>query len=713
MHTLDTLPTNLVTEDEATQIASLIEKATDGKLMSGDRPDWQKIMLVVDMLRLRPYLSQFSVQILRKILKYDNLDTVMLALNLLDSMTKNCSATLFFIADPDFVRTLYKLAMDLRKATKSKFTKWRKKSEAGDAWKKASIMEKSKLQIQALAENLGADPRFREFGLVYDRMLSEGVRFPLRTKDESEHIALPPLQRPIQHVVSPRPATLKTNIGIPVNPTITRGYGQLPHPVESQPGQIPRNHLNFEGRMFATTKVTATEIIPKKRISGLKDKNSNLQDVALTLFDMLLASNGSAESVELMSYFYDKLTEELDELRQLVFILEDKEQIQKTLMVIDLGNDVLADFNGLLDGTRKRGALVTKRKPLENSSNHEMSEPHETSEPQEMDLLNLVSERKEEDEKNVKEETIEPCSSDDSSLYELSENQNPEGVSRDSKVDTEVDVEQPFRLDVSFLGVPTQAKRERSKSKAKKGRTESDLLDLGSFQLDTLSQSSSCLPVKDSNAMAYKFEGRYSKSPPNSCTSEPARQPDSLQDGDEVYFCTKFSSILEVNSFEVFDKAKTTVTCGQSCNSEKQEVNNLDPFWFFDSKSSQGERNPFECFGDSKSTGGVLTHELFFGESTVAQDGATHVGTTKSNEDHRVKLSPYDPFTIPNLRARSVEDNVDKTRSAPRPASLNPFDILSFEPTSQSPKKAPRSKSAQGSVEGKPADFDPFAVFEN
>jgi len=707
---IDTLPTNLLTEDEATKIASLIEKATDGKLMSGDRPDWQKIMLVVDMLRLRPYLSQFSVQILRKILKYDNLDTVMLALNLLDSMTKNCSATLFFIADPDFVRTLYKLAMDLRKATKSKFTKWRKKSEAGDAWKKASIMEKSKLQIQALAENLGADPRFREFGLVYDRMLSEGVRFPLRTKDESEHIALPPLQRPTQHVVSPRPATLETKIGIPVNPTIIRGYGQLPHPVESQPGQIPQNHLNFEGRMFATTKVTAIEIIPKKRISGLKDKNLNLQDVALTLFDMLLASNGSAESVELMSYFYDKLTEELDELRQLVFILEDKEQIQKTLTVIDLGNDVLADFNGLLDGTRKRGAAVTKRKPLESSSNHETSEPHKTSEPQEMDLLNLVSESKQEDEKNIKEDTIEPCLSDESSIFELSENQNPEGVSRDSKVENEVDVEPLIRVDVSFLGVPTQAKRERSKRKSKKVGTESDLLG---FHLDTLSQSSSCLPVKDSNAMAYKFEGRYSKSPPNSCTSEPARQPVNLQDGDELDFSSKFSRPLAVNSFEVFHKAKTTASSGHSCNSEKQEVNNLDPFGFFDSKSSQGERNPFESFGDSKSTGGVLTQEPFFGDSTVAQDGETHVGTTKSNEDHRVKLSPYDPFTIPNLRARSVEDNVDKTRSAPRPASLNPFDIMSFEPTSQSPKKAPRSKSAQGSVEGKPADFDPFAVFEN
>merc|ERR1719233_564671 len=143
-------------------------------------------------------------------------------------MTKNCAATLFFIADPDFVRTLYKLAMDLRKATKSKFTKWRKKSEAGDAWKKASIMEKSKLQIQALAENLGADPRFKEFGLVYHRMLDQGVRFPERTKDESVHVAVPPLQCPLQNDASP--GKLEMKLGIPADPSITRGYNQHPLP---------------------------------------------------------------------------------------------------------------------------------------------------------------------------------------------------------------------------------------------------------------------------------------------------------------------------------------------------------------------------------------------------------------------------------------------------------------------------------------------------
>lgn len=708
MQPLETLSTNTIILGEVTKIASLIEKATDGKLMCGDRPDWQKIMLVVDMLRLCPYLSQLSVQLLRKILKYDNLDTVMLALHLLDSMTKNCSATLLFIADPHFVRTLYKLAMNLRKATKSKFTKWRKKSESGDAWKRASIMEKSKLQIQALAENLGADPRFKEFGLVYRRMLAEGVRFPVRTKDESVHLAVPPLQCPpmIQDNAATIPATLETKKGIPTDPSIIWGWQQHSLPENSPPARIPRNALDFAGRLFATSKVTATEIMPKKRIPDLEDKNANVQEVALALFDMLLKSNGGAESVELMSHFYHNLFEELEELRQLVFILQDKEQIQKTLMVIYLGNDVLADFDGLLDGSRKRGAAVKKRNLLENTK-------HETSEPQEMDLLNLVIEKKEEDERNVKEEAINPCLSDESFSNEVSENENPEGVSRDSKI--EVEVEPPFRVDVTFLGVPTSAKKERSKMKGKKGRTESDLLGMTSFQLDNSSQSTNGIPMKESNAMAYKFEGRDSSSPPNSCASEPTKHTVNLQDGDELDVGSNLDSAPAVGEFEVFGKAQTTASSGWSCNSERREVAKTDPFDAFgwsDIKLSQGKKNPFESIGDSKSTG-VLVHEPVSGDSLIAQDGGTHVDTSKSSEEPPLKLSTDDPFGSTKLKTRSTEDNLDKTRSAPRPASLNPFDILSFEPTSRTPKKATRSKSVQGSVEGEPGDFNPFAVFED
>jgi len=491
-------PVDLPKKDTPQQrIVKLLDVATNGQELNGDKPDWEKNMNVIDMIKASPFLSRQAVQTMRQKLKSDNLDTVLLALNLLDSMTKNCGCTLLFIVQDDFIRTLTKLALDQRKATKAKLTTWRKKSASGEGYKKASVMEKAKLQIQALAESLASDPRFIKFGTVYHEMLDKGVRFPERTKDETGFIPIPP-----------KSVNMLINPGLPTPVPPFSSADQTPYyhaahdiptvaPFVDNPFGVPQMQSAdttqfWRNKKFAPARMDAGEIKPKKRVEDLTDKVViNLQDVTFMLSDMQLTSDGSMNSVELMGEVYSNLKQEKDKVERMVPSITDEKKLWKTLQVVDLANDVLSDFKGLVEGTRKRGK-VTPQGPAVSECKSENDVPKSKAEEQ-VDLLGFLLESREQ-----KEPVGESSHSDNSDINEM-----PEGVSPKSKKAGE-EKDAAF----GFFSMPKEANRK--KIEVPKAKPEPDLFILNVGEVNHPSQSHSPFQEKKDSSGPDPFETKTS-----------------------------------------------------------------------------------------------------------------------------------------------------------------------------------------------------------
>jgi len=491
-------PVDLPKKDTPQQrIVKLLDVATNGQELNGDKPDWEKNMNVIDMIKASPFLSRQAVQTMRQKLKSDNLDTVLLALNLLDSMTKNCGCTLLFIVQDDFIRTLTKLALDQRKATKSKLTSWRRKSLSGEGYKKASVMEKSKLQIQALAESLASDPRFIKFGTVYHDMLDNGVRFPERTKDETGFIPIPP-----------KGVNMISNPGLPAPVPPFSSANQTPYyraahdiptvaPFVENPFGVPQMQLAnttqfWRNKKFAPARMDAEEIKPKKRVEDLTDKVViNLQDVTFMLNDMQLTSDGSMKSVELIGEVYSNLKQEKEKVERMVPNITDEKELWNTLQVIDLANDVLADFKGLVDGTRKRGK-VTPQGPAISDYKSEDDVPKSKAEEQ-VDLLGFLIESREQ-----KESVGESSHSENTDINEM-----PEGVSPKNKKTGE---EQDAAF--GFFNMPKEASRK--KIEVPKAKPEPDLFSLSVGEANHPSQSHSPFQEKKDSSGPDPFETKTS-----------------------------------------------------------------------------------------------------------------------------------------------------------------------------------------------------------
>jgi len=742
-------PVDLPKKDtpQGQQILKLIDAATDGQELNGDKPDWEKNMNVIDMIKASPFLSRQAVQVMRQKLKSDNLDTVLLALNLLDSMTKNCGSTLLFVVQDDFIRTLTKLALDQRKATKAKLTNWRRKTSSGEGYKKASVMEKSKLQIQALAESLASDPRFIKFGTVYHDMLDKGIRFPERTKDETGYIPIPP-----------KDVNMLINPGLPTPVPPFSSADQTPYwhaahdiptmvPFVENPFGVPQMQLAdttqfWRNKKFAPARADAEEIKPKKRVEDLTDVVViNLQDVAFMLNDMHLTSDGSMSSVELLGEVYSNLKQEKEKVERMVPTIADEKKLWKTIQVVDLADDVLADFKGLVDGTRKRGK-ITPQGPENSEYKREDDVPKSKAEEQ-VDLLGFLIESREQ-----KEPMGESSHSDNSDINEM-----PEGVSPKSKKAAEEKdaafgffsspkeasrrkIEVPkepepdlFSLSVGEANHPSQS---HSPFQEKKDSSGPDPFETKTSPLDIFAQeenpknddpfanipppSSIALepdtglfeqgkePVEDPFALsvslqadpfapnAWKLEDPFAVNNPKTefvnLTDLEGKQQASLEDSMDP-FAGKPSVSVDANPFDVL-----------SFSNPPRDLDNP-----FAKAVIKDDSNPFENL-TSQPAFGSSAAPAAFSSTTVSSDNpfatanrGSDIDTfQRSSQQEKKEVDPFaDPFSSVTAGTQIGAHSIG--------IGANPFDILGSRDTSA---KEPGKNSTRKDA----STFDPFAVFD-
>ena len=77
-----------------------------------NEPDWEKNMTIVDHLNREPYLSPFAIAEIRLRLKTKNPEIEILALQLTETIIKNCPSSHAAVAQEDFMRYLVKIGTD-------------------------------------------------------------------------------------------------------------------------------------------------------------------------------------------------------------------------------------------------------------------------------------------------------------------------------------------------------------------------------------------------------------------------------------------------------------------------------------------------------------------------------------------------------------------------------------------------------------------------
>merc|ERR1712048_530866 len=83
-----------------------------------NEPDWDKNMSIVDQLNRAPYLCPFAVKAIRQQLKTKNPEVEILALQLTETVIKNCPSSHAAVAQEDFMRYLVKVGTDNRSGGK-------------------------------------------------------------------------------------------------------------------------------------------------------------------------------------------------------------------------------------------------------------------------------------------------------------------------------------------------------------------------------------------------------------------------------------------------------------------------------------------------------------------------------------------------------------------------------------------------------------------
>ena len=79
-----------------------------------NEPDWDKNMAIVDQLNRAPYLCPFAIQEIRLRLKTKNPEIEILALQLTETIIKNCPSSHAAVAQEDFMRYLVKVGKNQR-----------------------------------------------------------------------------------------------------------------------------------------------------------------------------------------------------------------------------------------------------------------------------------------------------------------------------------------------------------------------------------------------------------------------------------------------------------------------------------------------------------------------------------------------------------------------------------------------------------------------
>jgi len=157
-------------------------------------PDWEKNMGVVDQLNRATYLCPFGIKYIRAQLKTKNPEIEILALQLTETIIKNCPSSHHAVAGEDFMRYLVKVGTDQRaggKWTQMK-SKIKKKNTTMNAKQvRGQCIEKALLILKMLAMAYADSQLYPVFQSTMKQLQRQNVRFPETNKDESLNVFSP------------------------------------------------------------------------------------------------------------------------------------------------------------------------------------------------------------------------------------------------------------------------------------------------------------------------------------------------------------------------------------------------------------------------------------------------------------------------------------------------------------------------------------------
>merc|ERR1719410_273193 len=157
-----------------------------------NEPDWEKNMQIVDQLNRAPYLCPFAIAEIRLRLKTKNPEVEILALQLTETIIKNCPSSHAVVAQEDFMRYLVKVGTDNRsggKWTQLKSKVKKKKNESKHV--RSQCIEKALLILKMLSIAYMDSGLYPVFRATYKQLESQNIRFPETNKDESLNVFTP------------------------------------------------------------------------------------------------------------------------------------------------------------------------------------------------------------------------------------------------------------------------------------------------------------------------------------------------------------------------------------------------------------------------------------------------------------------------------------------------------------------------------------------
>jgi len=151
-------------------------------------------MTIVDQLNRAPYLCPFAIQEIRLRLKTKDPEIEILALQLTETIIKNCPSSHAAVAQEDFMRYLVKVAKDQREGGTftqigAKFK--RKKTTINSKHVRSQCIEKALLILKMLALAYSDSHLYPVFVATYKQLQNQKVRFPETNKDESLSVFSP------------------------------------------------------------------------------------------------------------------------------------------------------------------------------------------------------------------------------------------------------------------------------------------------------------------------------------------------------------------------------------------------------------------------------------------------------------------------------------------------------------------------------------------